>query len=196
MTFVKKMFNIVKHLFKKEKRCYDLNRKERRVDIMAKYDSRLEHFAKEILVKNDMLKLPVNLIEIANNNDIEVYYVHLSEGVSGAIRYNKDIKKFQILIEKNEPEYRKRFTLAHELAHFFLERNTLLETEKIHYDVLYRSNIGEKERDVDYLAGALLMNADILKKLYRINPSIRELAKTFNVSDSALTVRLMTIGVL
>ncbi len=194
---MKKCKIILDNILKKKKICY-YRTKNREVEVgqMAKYNKNLENLAKDILVKNDMLKLPVNLIEIANNNNIEVYYVSLPQGISGAIKYNDKKNKFQILIEKNEPESRKRFTLAHELSHYFLQGTYFLNEHKIHYDALYRSGTNETEKKADYLAGALLMNEELLTKLFRINPSIKELAKTFMVSESALTVRLMTIGVL
>ena len=191
MTTVKKM---LQYLFNKSKKCYDLVKIEESDRNMAKYNKNLENLAKDILVKNDMLKLPVDLISIANSNDIDVYYMTLPEGISGAIKYNQDNKRFQILVEKSEPDYRKRFTLAHELSHFFLEREKLSRNDRAHIDVLYRSEINENEKKMDYLAGALLMNEDILRKMYRLNPSVRELSKVFYVSESAITVRLMTIG--
>jgi len=35
-----------------------------------------------------------------------------------------------------------------------------------------------------------------IRKLYKINPSIKEIAKVFQISESAVTVRLMTLGVI
>jgi len=115
-----------------------------------------------------MLKLPVDLIRIANNNKIEVYYKKLPNGISGAIRYDNDKKRFQILIANDEPQNRQRFTLAHELAHFFLEKDKLETMQEIHFDTLYRKNINSNEEKVGYLAGALLMDSAIIKKMYKI----------------------------
>lgn len=156
----------------------------------------LETMAKDILLTNDMLKLPVNLSEIAKNNNIDVFLSELPKGVSGAIRYNENKNKFEILLDENESYVRQRFTLAHELAHFFLEKNTLEKTKDIHFDTLYRKEKNPEEREVEYLAGALLMDRSLLERLYNINPSISLLAKTFLVSESALTVRLMVLGLI
>lgn len=163
---------------------------------MTKFNKKLEVLAHDILFKNDMMKLPVNLISIADKNGIDVYYSNLPEGISGAIRYNGDKKRFEIIVDSDENPRRRRFTLAHELAHFFLQKELLLANQEIHYDVLYRKNYSEKEYDIDYLAGAILMEKEILEELYKINPSISELAKVFNVSESALTVRLMQLEIL
>lgn len=178
--------------------CYaiseNINAKEG--DNMAKLDKKLEHEANDILCTNDMLRVPVDLIEIATNNDIEVYYQKLPEDISGAIKYNDEKKKFQILIEKCEPEYRQRFTLAHELAHYFLEGKKLLCNQEIHFDTRYRKEKNLEEYRANYLAGALLMDQELLSRLYKICPSIPVLARTFNVSESAMTQRLITLGLL
>lgn len=192
MTF-KEKYKIIKAILKGKKICYN-EFENRDVIEMAKHiNITLENLAKDILINNDMLKLPVNLIEIATNHNIEVYYEKLPEGISGAIKYNKEKEKYQILIEESEPDNRKRFTLAHELAHFFLKD---VNKDKLHYDVAYRGAKNDKEKRADYFAGALLMEESMLRRLYKINPSIKELSKLFNVSDSAMTVRLMTLGII
>ena len=193
MTKLRKMLKFVIKPY--EKVWYNRN-ENREVVQMIKYNKSLETLAHDILVKNDMLKLPVNLISIADKNGIDVYYSKLPEGVSGATRYNSSTKRFQIIVDSDDNPRRRRFTLAHEIAHFFLQREVLSTNEEIHYDVLYRKTYSEKEHEVDYLAGAILMEQDILKELYAINPSISELAKVFNVSESALTVRLMQLQIL
>ena len=54
----------------------------------------------------------------------------------------------------------------------------------------------EQEEEVDYFAGALLMNRMLLEKMYRENKSIRELAEMFEVSISVMTLRLDTLGLI
>lgn len=157
-------------------------------------NQKLEDMAKEILMENDMLKLPVNLTTIADNYNIDVYSTSLPAGISGAIKYNDNNKRFEILIENTENENRQRFTLAHELAHYFLEKHILEQSLEINFDVLYRRDKNREEKDVEYLAGAILMEREILERLFKINPSISVLAKTFKVSESAMTVRLNVLG--
>lgn len=165
-------------------------------DIMAKLDLKLEREASDILCANDMLKVPVDLIEIANKNNIEVYYENLPTDISGAIRYNEEKHKFQILVEKSEPEYRQRFTLAHELAHYFLSGKELLCNKEIHFDTKYRKEKNNEEYKANYLAGALLMDKELVTRLYEVCTSIPTLARTFNVSESAMTQRLITLGLI
>lgn len=161
---------------------------------MSKIIQELEELTTSILVNNDLLKIPANIIAVANNNDIEVHEEELDKSISGAIRYDEKRKKFVILINKNEPYVRRRFTLAHELGHFFLNGKEL-EDGNPHIDIMYRFS-SETEKKVDYFAGALLMNKTLLQTICQNNKSIRELAELFDVSESAMTVRLDILGLL
>lgn len=171
----------------------------------------LEQISSQVLFNNDMYKLPVNLLKIANNCGITVYDADFerlgNKNVSGAIRYIDN--EFSILLNKEEPYERKRFTLAHELGHFFLD-NDILKSSKIHVDTLYRaapesSYIAQQresrlemtsEKEIDYFAGALLMNEMMLKKVWEIENNVQKLAKIFGVSRSAMIVRLDVLGLI
>ncbi len=75
----------------------------------------------------------------------------------------------------------------------------MLLAEDIHIDILYRTEKTQeeiqREREVDYFAGTLLMNRTLLEKI-RKNYTIKELAELFEVSTSAMTVRLDILGIL
>lgn len=165
---------------------------------MSRINEILEEFTSDILLNNDMYTIPVDLIMLANNNEIKVFEAELANNISGAIRFNNEVKKFEILVNSKDTRVRQRFTIAHELGHFFLHRD-ILESEDIHIDILYRTEKTpeevKREKEVDYFAGALLMNRTLLKKL-RNNYSITELAEMFEVSASAMTVRLDILGIL
>lgn len=168
---------------------------------MNKLREDIEEITSEILMNSDMYKIPVDVIAIANSNDIKVYEGDLDKKISGAIRYNKEDDIFEILVNKNDVSTRQRFTIAHELGHYFLHRD-FLRCEELHVDIMYRtmSNINikdrEREKEVDYFAGALLMNRMLLEKMYNENNSIQELSDMFDVSVSAMTVRLDVLGLL
>lgn len=161
---------------------------------MSKTNNKLEELTSNILLNNDMYKIPVDVISIAKSNDIKVFEASLDKKISGAIRYNKATDKFEILINKDDARVRQRFTIAHEIGHFFLHKE-MLKDDEIHVDVLYRMT-NEQEKEVDYFAGALLMNKTLLEKAYKDGNSITELAELFDVSVSAMTVRLDILGLL
>lgn len=171
---------------------------------MSKLNQELEELTSNILLNNDMYKIPVDVVKIANSNDIKVYEGDLDKKVSGAIRYNQSEDKFEILVNKNDVKVRQRFTIAHEIGHYFLHQD-FLRKEELHIDVMYRvtgkneNEIEEekaREREVDYFAGALLINKTLVEKMYKENNSIQELAEIFNVSVSAMTVRLDILNLL
>lgn len=156
-------------------------------------DDGLEEYTSKILMDNDMYKIPVDVLKIAKNLDIDVYQADMKPGVSGAIRLN-DNKKYEILINKNDTKERKRFTIAHELGHFFLDKD-ILENSNIHVDTLYREPFSDEKR-VEYFAGALLINKTLISKMRTEIKTITELAELFEVSVSAMTVRLDILGLL
>ena len=161
---------------------------------MATINNNLEEFAQEKKIKNDMYKIPVDLIGLANILNIEVYEQKLESKISGAIRYNKENGKYTILLNKNDNDNRRRFTLAHELGHYFLNKE-ILESDEIHIDVLYRCS-DDKEKEIDYFAGALLMPKELIEIMYKDTTSISQLSNIFEVSESAMTVRLNILGLI
>lgn len=168
---------------------------------MSKIKDYLEELTTQILIDNDMLdKVPVNVISIAKTYGIDVYTSKFDNGVSGAIRYNNENEKFEIIVNKNNVVARRRFTIAHELGHYFLHRDMLMNSD-VHIDTLYRlatqidKETKEQEKEVDYFAGALLMNRIAIERLID-NYNVEEMAEIFGVSSSAMTVRLSVLDLL
>lgn len=159
----------------------------------------IEDLTYHILFNYDMLVPPVDVIDIAEKNGIDVYEADLSdyeEPISGAIKYDKKTKKFEILINKNDNIQQKRFTIAHELGHYYLHKS-ILENDEIHVDTMFSGNSKKfNEKDADYFAGALLMNKIALSKFYEKVDTMTELANIFEVSRSALLVRLDELGII
>jgi Zn-dependent peptidase ImmA (M78 family) len=161
---------------------------------MCKINEKLENLTSNILLNNDLYKIPANILKIAEANDINVFKADLEKKILGAIHYDKDAKKYSIILNQNQDSKQQRFTLAHELGHFFLHKD-ILEADELHIDVMYRIEDAE-EKEVDYFASALLMNRMLLERMYESNPSIRELAEMFDVSASVMTLRLDILGLL
>lgn len=166
---------------------------------MSKIKEYLEELTTQILLDNDMLdKVPVDVVAISKNYGISAYVAELDNEVSGAIKYDDKSNTFEIIANKNNAETRQRFTIAHELGHYFLHRD-MLKNSDIHIDTLYRiamqtdKKTKEQEKEVDYFAGALLMNRIVIEKLIE-SYSIEEMAEIFGVSSSAMTVRLNILG--
>lgn len=100
-----------------------------------------------------------------------------------------------IFYRKSDTLHRKKFTIAHELAHCCFD---CPENETSHIELRLEPFINltenelQKERRANIFAGQLLMPKDILLSHYNnmIIPSLTELAKIFEVSTSAMAARL------
>ena len=168
---------------------------------MSKVREDLEELTTKILIDNDMMyKAPIDVISLAENYGIKAYGIKTKNEISGAITYEKTKEYFEILVNTNHAKTRQRFTIAHELGHYFLHQE-MLKSNDMHIDALYRTTeqmdpeTKEKENEVDYFAGALLMNKKLLEKLSK-EYNIEELADIFDVSTSAVAVRMDVLGLL
>ncbi len=140
---------------------------------------------------------PVNIVGIAKYIGIQVWEdEQLPQGVSGKLfRDTKHggAKQYSIVIRAQDPPVRKRFTVAHELAHYILHRTMFKEV--LVDDALYRSSLGGRiEAQANGLAADLLMPWHLLSTVS--DKPASELAKMFDVSEDAMNIRLQRIPVL
>ncbi|MDE0307292.1 MAG: ImmA/IrrE family metallo-endopeptidase [Albidovulum sp.] len=137
---------------------------------------------------------PVQTVPIANCFGLEVYKSKPNiwpDSLSGALRRNPEKpESFDIYVNGDHHVNRRRFTIAHEIAHFVLHRDLI--GDGISDDALYRSGLSNR---VEAQANALA--ADILMPWHLIDPKIDngitdigELAKIFQVSKSAMSIRM------
>ncbi len=165
---------------------------------MSRIREDIEELTTQILIDNDLMyKAPIDIVFLANKYGIKSYGIEIKNEISGAIKYYKEEDKFEILVNINNSENRRRFTIAHELGHYFLHQKMLKNTD-MYIDTLNRTvtktdrRTKEMEKEVDYFAGALLMNRELLKEISR-RYEIEELAKIFEVSTYAMLVRMETL---
>jgi Zn-dependent peptidase ImmA (M78 family) len=103
----------------------------------------------------------------------------------------------------NKNEKQKRFTIAHEMGHFFNERNLKSTCENIFYKCSYDEIHGEKsnsnrEANANKFAAELLMHdrwfTDFVKGKKLNAKLLQETSEYFNVSLSAIATRYAEIG--
>lgn len=137
---------------------------------------------------------PVQLIPLAKEFGLEVYRVpNWPNDLSGMIRKDSEAggpSGFAIYVNASHAPVRRRFTIAHEIAHFVLHRDKI--GDGIVDDALYRSGLSSRQE-----AEANRLAADILMPWHLINDAMRNgyntidgLAKLFDVSKSAMSIRL------
>lgn len=121
--------------------------------------------AKSVLAQYNINQAPIDVAWIARENKIIVAERdNLPEDISGALdlRDNKPI----ILINGNQHIHRKRFTIAHELGHFFLNHTDGVHIDKKLFFRNQTSSLGASmiEREANRFAAELLMPEDMLTK--------------------------------
>jgi Zn-dependent peptidase ImmA (M78 family) len=97
---------------------------------------------------------------------------------------------YSIIVNAMEPTNRKRFTIAHEVAHFILHSDELLNGDI--EETLYRGGLSDKmEAEANKLAADILMPLSLIERLIaQGQSSIEELADALEVSKTAIGIRL------
>lgn len=142
------------------------------------------------IIRKAQQKLPVPVVRIAHELGLNVYAARgWADGLSGMIK-RADDGTYDIYVNANHAKVRRRFTIAHEIAHYVLHRESI--GNGITDDVLYRSGLSNRQE-----AHANRFAADILIPWALLDPlidagetNITELAKKCVVSTSAMSIRL------
>lgn len=142
---------------------------------------------------------PVKVISLAHALGLKVYTTKsLEPDVSGVIK--RDQRKggesgFAIFVNGNHVETRRRFTIAHEIAHFILHENLI--GDGIVEDALLRAGglSNSIERQANSLAANILMPWDLIESARDENiTSIEDLSALFNVSRDAMSYRILGVS--
>lgn len=151
----------------------------------------LKQNAKSVLSRSNISTVPVDVNAIAENLGLKIYATELEGNVSGKIvKKNSD---YVIYVDRNEPVVRQRFTAAHEIGHFILHRDSI--GDGVEDNHLYRAEgmSNQQEVEANKFAADLLMPYSLIKKSMdeaEGRLTANELAKTFNVSVTAMSIRL------
>tara|TARA_R110002020_G_scaffold31481_2_gene98089 strand:+ start:2171 stop:2689 length:519 start_codon:yes stop_codon:yes gene_type:complete len=147
-------------------------------------------------LKNDF---EVDVYKIASNLSIVIHEKSLSNEISGLLIIKDG--KVVIGVDSDQGIQRKRFTIAHELGHYYLHRqfkSTFVD------EVFARSGSSNQvEREANAFAAALLMPKELIIKAIKVNnwqtiddDEILSLAKKFNVSGVSMTYRLVNLNII
>lgn len=135
------------------------------------------------LLQRHHLRGPVDLPRILRAHGIELEYADLSPDVAGLLMWADGWVVVVNRRDAKNPE-RFRFTLAHELGHYFLHR-------RLHpYRSCRRSGQELWERHANQFAAELLMPEDEVRAMVAAGRSFGTMAARFGVSLSAMHYRL------
>ncbi len=140
----------------------------------------------------DRSEPPIHVIPLANELGIEVYKADWPSTVSGKIQRDPErggSSGYAIFVNRSHSEQRRRFTIAHEIAHFVLHEDRI--GEGLYDDGLYRSGLRtHEETDANQLAADILMPRRLMEEFSFVGDDIETLAHQFNVSEQAMAIRL------
>jgi len=165
--------------------------------------------AEKLIEEFRIKKPPVNVKHIARTLGLEITEADLGVGVSGLLVTNA--KTAHIFIQENDAETRKRFTISHEIGHFYL-RHQFESGEHVHVDrgnfISQRgpqasTGVDPKEIEANQFAACLLMPSKMVQERVAalggtalLDNEVSQLAKEFEVSEQAMTIRLTTLDLL
>ena len=160
-----------------------------------------EKLAAEVLQKNNITTYPVDLKKIVERENIELKHLPDFTDMSGKIE--KKYGKTTIWVNRFHSKGRRRFTVAHELGHYYFDIPNQGGKYK-DYKFNRSSETNPIEIRANQFAAALLMPQNLLdvaiKKL-KINQhfidfysDIAKLAKVFDVSEPVMRFRLINLG--
>jgi Zn-dependent peptidase ImmA (M78 family) len=164
----------------------------------AKIDSIVE----ELLAKCKIKGPAVAVDKIAKGEGATIVFTHFNNEVSGLLLRQGSEKT--IAVEKEQPDARQRFTIAHELAHLMLHEGKELRVDK-KFRVNLRSPESSTAEDVEeieanaFAAGLLMpesfLKVDLGEVILDLEDAeqVNRLAKRYKVSTQAMTLRLVNL---
>ncbi len=147
------------------------------------------------------LKPPINIEKIAISRGLKIQPFPLGEGVSGVLAIENG--KGVIGYNSEEPRVRRRFTIAHELGHYELHRdksNMFIDKQFIYRSKnAYNPEEQVMEQEANMFASAILMPTSMVRDLadtidLKNDDAIEDLAKIFDVSVTAMSLRISSLG--
>jgi Zn-dependent peptidase ImmA (M78 family) len=166
----------------------------------------VETAVKNALAYLEVQELPISVESIAFHLGIKLKPLPFDDDMSGVLIVKKNNKS---IIGYNEEHKfsRRRFTIAHELGHYFLHRDQdsiFVDNFKV-FNRDKRSSSGEDKIEIEAndFAAKLLMPEELIKKEvtegdydFSDEASIEKLAQKFLVSKQAMNIRLARLDFL
>jgi predicted transcriptional regulator len=148
------------------------------------------------IIKAHQASCPIPIMSLARAFGLRVYEEDgWPNDVSGLIERAEPeddaASGYRIIVNSRHSRERKRFTIAHEIAHYVLHRDQI--GDRLQDNAFYRSSrlSGRVEAEANRLAADILMPFPLIEQLRREGAtSVEELARRFEVSKVAMAIRL------
>ncbi|MGH6829002.1 MAG: ImmA/IrrE family metallo-endopeptidase [Rhizomicrobium sp.] len=149
--------------------------------------------ARQIIAKSQKTA-PVQVVPIAGAFGLKVYTANdWDDEISGMIVRDAErggSSGYAVYVNGKHALVRRRFTIAHEIAHYVLHRSLI--GGGVQDDALYRSKLSSAvEAEANRFAADILMPWRLLnEEIGKGNNNVEALARAFNVSKSSMSIRL------
>jgi len=168
----------------------------------------IEERAEKTLREADTYRVPIQVDKVARFLNLTIDAVPLGDKVSGLLFVNGE--RGAIGYNSAHSWVRRRFTISHEIAHFLLHAKKSAKEElfidsrvRFRPDKKLSTSEDRKEVEANQLGAALLMPKGLVQEEIRRHDldlddeeAIRLLAKGFYVSEPAIAIRLVNLGML
>ena len=164
---------------------------------LAPHDAAEKVLYDHLVDENGNVTFPIDLTKVADDLGIKVYEADLRPNIAGLIVQADESEPVEIFLNKEDPQSRRRFTLAHELGHY-VDRKSRGDDQLIGL-VDYRDEVSSRWTDpqevwANRFGAALLMPAFAVRNLWREGYTIVRMAKYFGVSKESMSYRLSALG--
>jgi Zn-dependent peptidase ImmA (M78 family) len=166
--------------------------------------ARADVAARALLEEFEIATAPVDPYDLARRLGVTVVPRELDDDVSGMLMRRGG--NCVIGVNQAHPGKRRRFTVAHELAHFRLHRGRplILDTDtRVNYRNTVSSMATDREEiEANRFAAALLAPETLVREAVHqtrfrtVGELVSALAGVFQLSEIAMTYRLMNLGII
>ncbi|MDR6190356.1 Zn-dependent peptidase ImmA (M78 family) [Agrobacterium pusense] len=145
--------------------------------------------ARKIAAQNRLSLVPLDVVALAQSLGLKVIKEPMAENTSGYLR--REDGGWTLGVNSLHHPNRQRFTIAHEIGHYFLHR----EHSSFEDGLLFRktANRNHQEDEANYFASLLLMPEVEFRRTLTTS-SVEEAAAYFGVSKQAAELRVSNLG--
>ncbi|MDY7092611.1 MAG: ImmA/IrrE family metallo-endopeptidase [Acidobacteriota bacterium] len=169
------------------------------------WTTRAAERAQELLNELQVHEAPIDVRDIGRQLGVIVLEEDLEGEVSGML--TREARRPVILVNRSDSITRKRFSIAHELGHFLLHKETVFVDRRVRFRN-QRSSLGidREEIEANQFAAELLMPTDFIGRIFSqlqdagcaedCEELVSKMAGSFEVSPQAMEIRLVNLGIL